>query len=124
MSSGHVGWVPSRGLIRPLITKRDDGTRGADHGPRLLVRPQAPAAGHLRIIFVDVPPDQPEQACYGLARFHALFGRYYPLDWWKGTKVRVRKFGFVVRIHTWDGRIAEDEFKLTASGKLMTRTVR
>jgi predicted nuclease of predicted toxin-antitoxin system len=41
------------------------------------------------IIFVDVSPDQPEKASDGLARFYALFAKYYPLDWWKGTKVSV-----------------------------------
>ena len=76
------------------------------------------------IIFVDASPDQPEKASDGLARFYALFARYYPLDWWKGTKARVHEHGFVVRTHTWQGRISEDEFLLTDSGKLLTRVLR
>jgi predicted nuclease of predicted toxin-antitoxin system len=76
------------------------------------------------IIFVDVSPDQAEKACDGLALFYALFAKYYPLDWWKGTKVRVYEHGFVVRSHTWQGRISEDEFRLTDSHKLLTRALR
>ena len=76
------------------------------------------------IIFVDLPPDEPEKACDGLARFYALFAKYFPLDWWKGTKARVYGNGFVLRNHTWKGQISEDEFHLRESGKLFTRVLR
>ena len=101
-----------RGLV--LLTMDRDFWRDREH-------PLRTTAG---IIFVDVSPDQPEKACDGLARFYALFAKYYPLDWWKGTKARVYEHGFVVRNHTWQGRISEDEFRLTESGKLLTRVLR
>jgi predicted nuclease of predicted toxin-antitoxin system len=78
----------------------------------------------LGVIFVDVSPDQPEKAIDGLARFYALFAKYYPLDWWRGTKARVSERGFVLRVHTWEGRISEEEFRLNDDGKLFTRTLR
>lgn len=34
------------------------------------------------IIFVDTAPCELGKACDGLARFHALFADYWPLDWW------------------------------------------
>ncbi len=76
------------------------------------------------IIFVDISPDQPEKACDGLARFYALFAREYPLAWWKGIKARVCEHGFVLRMHTWEGRVSEEEFRLNCTGQLMTRTLR
>lgn len=76
------------------------------------------------IIFIDVPPDEPAKVCDALARFYALFAKYYPLDWWKGTKARVYEHGFVLRSQTWEGQISEEEFRLNESGKLLTRVLR
>jgi predicted nuclease of predicted toxin-antitoxin system len=76
------------------------------------------------IIFVDLPPSEPEKACDGFARFYALFAKYYPLDWWKGSKARVYEHGFVIRSHTWQGKVSEDEFQLTETGKLLTRVLK
>lgn len=76
------------------------------------------------IIFVDIPPDGAEKAADGLARFYALFAKHYPLDWWRGTKARVYEHGFVLRFHTWKGRIAEEEFRITDDRRLLTRVLR
>lgn len=76
------------------------------------------------IIFVDISPDQPDKAINGLAVFYAWFARRWPLDWWEGMKARIREYGFVIRYHTWEGKISEDEFRLTDDGKLLTRKLR
>lgn len=76
------------------------------------------------IIFVDVPPDQQERAIDGLARFYGLFARYFPLDWWEEMKARVSEYGFVIRYHTREGQISEEEFRLADDGKLYTRRLR
>lgn len=76
------------------------------------------------IIFVDISPDQPAKAVDGIARFYAIFAKHYPRDWWKGTKARVSEHGFVLRFHTWEGRISEQEFRLTEDRRLLTRVVR
>jgi hypothetical protein len=76
------------------------------------------------VIFLDIPPDQVGRAVDGLARFYALFGKYYPLNWWGGTKARVYEHGFVLRIHTWERRVSGEEYRLHRSGHLMTRTIR
>lgn len=76
------------------------------------------------IIFVDIPPDQPERAIDGLARFYGLFARYFPLNWWEGMKARVSEHRFVIRCYTWDGQISEEEFRLAEDGKLYTRRLR
>jgi len=101
-----------RGLV--ILTMDSDFWQDREH-------PLQTTAG---IIFIDVPPDKPEKACDALARFYALFAKHYPLDWWKGTKARVYEYGFVLRIHTWEGRISEEEFQLKDSGKLLTRVLR
>ncbi|HDN67962.1 MAG TPA: hypothetical protein ENF86_03310 [Firmicutes bacterium] len=76
------------------------------------------------IIFVDIPPDQPEKAIAGLEIFWVLFAKYFPLDYWKGIKARITEYGFVIKCHTWEGRISEDEFRLMDDGKLLTRKLR
>lgn len=76
------------------------------------------------VIFVDVAPDQIDKAIDGLAKFYALFAKEFPLDWWHETKARVTENGFVIKSITWDGRISEDEFRLSGDGKLLTRTIR
>ncbi len=76
------------------------------------------------IIFVDIPPDQPEKAIDGLARFYGLFAKYFSLDWWGEVKARVSERGFVIRMRTWEGKISEDAFRLRDNGKLFTRKVR
>ena len=76
------------------------------------------------IIFIDIPPDQPEKAIAGLARFYALFAKYYPLNSWEGTKARITEYGFVIKYRTREGRLSEDEFHLTDNGKLVTRRLR
>lgn len=76
------------------------------------------------IIFVGIPPDQLGKAIDGLARFYALFAKYYPLDWWESTKARITEYGFVIKCYTWQGRISEDEFRLADDGKLPTRRLR
>jgi ribosomal protein L34 len=63
-------------------------------------------------------------ASTGLARFYAIFAKHYPRDWWKGTKARVSEHGFVLRFHTWEGRISEQEFRVTKDRRLLTRVVR
>jgi hypothetical protein len=50
--------------------------------------------------------------------------RDFPLGWWKGTKVRIYEHGFVIRSGTWLGRFSEEEFRLTESGKLLTRVLK
>jgi hypothetical protein len=101
-----------RGLV--LLTMDRDFWQDREH-------PLQTTAG---IIFVDASPDEPAKAADGLGRFYALFAKHYPLDWWKGTKARVYDHGFVIRSHTWQGRVSEDEFQLTESGKLLTRVLR
>jgi hypothetical protein len=76
------------------------------------------------VIYVCISPDEPERAVDGIARFYALFGKYYPLDWWKGTKARVYEHGFIIRTRTWKGRVTEEEFRLSESGKLFTRVLK
>jgi len=76
------------------------------------------------VIFVDIPPDQLEKTIDGLARFCALVGDYYPLDWWQVTKARITEYGFVMKRRVLEGREAEDEFRLTADAKLLTRKLR
>jgi predicted nuclease of predicted toxin-antitoxin system len=76
------------------------------------------------IIFVDIPPDQTSKAIDGLARFYAIFAKYYPLDWWDSMKARITKSMFVLKYHTYEGRIREEEFQLTDKGNLLTRTTR
>ncbi len=75
-------------------------------------------------IFVDVSPDRAELAVDGLARFYALFTKFYPLDWWREMKARIFERGFSVKMRTWAGKTAVDTFKLTDEGKLLTRTIR
>jgi len=100
------------GLV--LLTMDGDFWQDRDH-------PLQTTAG---IVFVDVSPDEPEKACDGLARFYVLFAKYYPLDWWKGTKARIYERGFVIRTRIWKGDIAEDQFELDESDKLWTRSLR
>lgn len=76
------------------------------------------------VIFVDLPPDQPDKAIDGLARFYALFAQYYPLDYWQETKAKVSEYSFVIRLRTFSGKVSEDEFCLTKIDKLLTRRLR
>ena len=76
------------------------------------------------VIFVDIPPDRVEVAVDGLARFYALFAKYYPLEWWERTKARVTERGFSLRMRTWEGRVSEDTFRLTNEGRLLTKRIR
>jgi hypothetical protein len=102
----------ARGLV--LLTMDRDFWADRDH-------PLRETSG---IIFVDIPPDEPGRAVDGLARFYAIFAKYFPLDWWKGSKARVYEHGFVLRSHTWQGRISETEFRLEGDGRLLTRALR
>jgi len=76
------------------------------------------------IIFIDISPHQPGKAIDGLARFYFLFAKSYPLDWWENMKVRVKEHGLIIRYLTREGRISEEEFRLTDDGKLLTRRLR
>ncbi|MDD5064225.1 MAG: DUF5615 family PIN-like protein [Phycisphaerae bacterium] len=76
------------------------------------------------VIFVDIPPDQATKAIDGLARFYTLFAKHYPLDWWESMKARVTESGFVLKFHAWEGKIKEEEFRLTDNGKLITRAIK
>lgn len=76
------------------------------------------------IIFVDISPNQPIKAVDGLARFYGLFAKYYPLDWWEEMKARITEYGFVIKSRTYQGKISEEEFRLSDTGKLFTRKLR
>lgn len=76
------------------------------------------------IIFIDVAPDQVDKAIEGLAKFYALFAQAYPLDWWHETKARVTTNGFVIKSRSWEGNVFKEQFKLTDSGRLLTRKIR
>jgi len=76
------------------------------------------------VIFVDIPPGEIEKAIGGLARFYALFAKYYPLDYWTNIKVRVTEFGFTIKMRTWRGKIEQEEFRIDENGKLLTRKIR
>jgi predicted nuclease of predicted toxin-antitoxin system len=101
-----------RGLV--LLTMDRDFWKDSEH-------PLQMTAG---IIFVDISPDKYEKACDALARFYAMFAKHYPLDWWNGMKARIYEHGFVLRYHTWDGQVFEDEFRLSEDNKLLTRSLR
>jgi hypothetical protein len=75
------------------------------------------------IIFIDVPPDQPGKAIDSLVLFYALFAKYWPLDWWKGMKAKLHNDSFILKCCTFEGRIDEDEYKIT-NHKLVTRKIR
>ncbi|MBM3210654.1 hypothetical protein FJZ33_00425 [Candidatus Poribacteria bacterium] len=76
------------------------------------------------VILVNISPDQLEKAIDGLARFCALVGDCYPLDWWQVTKARVTENSFIVKRRMVEGRIVEDEFCLNEDGKLLTRRLK
>jgi len=77
-----------------------------------------------RIIFVDIPPGQPNKAIDGLARFYSLFAKYYPLEWWENTKARITETGFAIKYRTYEGKKSEIQFLLTNEGKLLWRKVK
>jgi predicted nuclease of predicted toxin-antitoxin system len=76
------------------------------------------------IIFVDIPPDQGSKVIDGLAKFYGIFAQRFPLDCWGEMRARISEDSFVLKYITWEGRISEDEFRLSKEGKLLTRTLK
>lgn len=75
------------------------------------------------VFYIDISPDQPEEAVDALARFY-VYAEYVPLDWWKDMKVRVTKSGFITRSRVYEGTVEDHEFCYTDDGRLLTRRLK
>ena len=73
------------------------------------------------VIFVDVSPSDIEGILTALGLLYGCFAQRYPLDWWRGMKARATPQGFILKIHTWEGRNQQYEFRLTGDKRLMAR---
>jgi len=73
------------------------------------------------IIFVDVSPSDIDDALRAFGLLYGCFAKGYPLDWWQGKKAMATPQGFSFKIHTWEGRNQQYEFRLSSDRKLMAR---
>lgn len=72
------------------------------------------------VIFVDVAPDDIDAALQAFGLLYGTFASSYPLDWWRRMKARATPEGYVLKMRTWEGRVARYAIKLKA-GKLLAR---
>ena len=73
------------------------------------------------IIYVDVPSNNMDGILQALGLLYGCFAQRYPLDWWQGMKARATPQGFTLKIHTWEGRNQQYEFRLSPDKRLMAR---
>jgi len=75
------------------------------------------------IIFIDVSPSDTDGTLQALGLLYGCFARRYPLDWWRGMKAKATPQGFTLKIHTWEGRNQQYEFRLSGDRRLIAREV-
>jgi predicted nuclease of predicted toxin-antitoxin system len=72
------------------------------------------------IICTEAGPSENDKFYHSLARFHIMFAKKWPLEWWENTKAFIKMDGFILRSLQYDGNIEETEYKFK-NGKVFFR---
>lgn len=123
--------IPVKSALEEDLRKRDDWTivQAAKKQGRVLLTLDAdfwddrkyPLHRVHGIVFVDVSPSDISGILAALGLFYGCFAQRYPLDWWRAMKARATPQVFNIKVHTWEGRNQQYEFRLTSDKRFMAR---
>jgi hypothetical protein len=64
------------------------------------------------IIFIDERADQHERILRAFGLVYGSFAKSYPLDWWNQMKVKGKVGEFLIKMRTWEGKVAKYKMRL------------